>query len=455
MGARSDLGRSRDKRVKNQFPEAFNFMTKKEIILIFILVAIATARFFFVIPKNNLPQDISGREVSFEGQIIDNPDIRNFNQQLIVSPTNQKINILIIAPKEIDISYGDLLKVNGVIETPQNFLTEVGKEFNYKRYLANKDVYYLIKYPQIEIVSSDHGHKIKTILFNIRNSFVRNIEKVLIPPKSSLANGLLVGARGGIDNDLREKFIETGTIHIVALSGYNLSVIGDNIILIFGLIFTQAISMIIGLVIIILFIIMTGATGTAVRAGIMATILLFARISGRKYEAGRALIITGLLMIAYDPRVVTDLSFELSFLATFGLIFIMPKIIEHLKFLPYVFKIRENVATTLSATIAVLPLLLYSTGVFSVVSLPANILILPFIPFTMFLSFLTGIIGYLSPLLSMLSAYIADLFLSYILFITNFFASLPFASFGFRSFPLILTILIYVVILWWIFKKEK
>ncbi len=430
-------------------------MTKKEIIIIFILVAIAVVRFFFFIPKNNLPADISGREVLFEGQVIDNPDIRNFNQQLIISPSNQAINILIIVPKEINISYGDLLKVNGVIETPQNFLTEVGKEYNYKKYLANKDVYYLIKYPEIEIISSGHGHKIKAILFNIRNSFIQNIEKVLIPPKSSLANGLLVGARGGIDNDLRQKFIETGTIHIVALSGYNLSVIGDNIILVFGLIFTQAVSMVIGLIFIILFIIMTGATGTAVRAGIMATILLFARISGRKYEAGRALIITGLLMIVYDPRFITDLSFQLSFLATFGLIFIMPKTIEHLKFLPYGFKIRENVATTLSATIAVLPLILYSTGVFSLVSLPANILILPFIPVTMLLSFLTGIFGYLSPVISILFSYLANILLSYILFITKFFASLSFASFSFQSFPFILTILIYFILLWWIFKNEK
>jgi competence protein ComEC len=430
-------------------------MTKKEIILIFILVAIAIVRFFFFIPEKPPYGEAVGREVTFEGIVSDNPDVRLNNQHLIVSLIGNKNNILVTVPKEIEILYGDKVKVSGILETPENFMTEVGKEFNYKRYLANKDIYFVIQKANIEILSHGNGSKIKSALFQLRNSFMKNIERVISQPESSLSNGLVVGARGGFGNEMRQKFIETGTIHIVALSGYNISVISDNVISFFVLFLSSIYSIIFAFIIILLFIIMTGATATAVRAGIMAGILLLAKITGRKYLAGRALVIAGLLMIAYDPRVITDMSFQLSFLATGGIIFILPKIINWFRFLPIKFKIRETVATTFSATIAVLPLILYSTGVFSVVSLPANVLILPIIPVTMFFSFISGLLVFLSPYLAMPFAFIAKLLLSYILAIVDFFSSLPFASFSIQSFPLILTILIYLFLLWWVFKKKN
>jgi len=430
-------------------------MSKKEIILIFILATIAIARFFFFIPEKPPYNEAIGREVEFHGIIDENPDKRVYNQQLIIFLEDQKTNILVTVPKELEFSYGDKVRVRGILETPENFITEVGKEFNYKRYLANKDIYFVIRNANVEIISQNNGGKLKAGLYKVRNSFMKNIEKVVTPPESFLASGLLLGARGGFDSDMRQKFIETGTIHIVALSGYNITVVAENVLKFFGLFLSQTFSSIIAIILILLFIIMTGATATAIRAGIMALIVLFARITGRNYQAGRALVIAGLLMIAYDPRVITDMSFQLSFLATGGILFIMPKIINWFRFMPIKFKIRETVATTFSATIAVLPLILYSTGIFSIVSLPANVLILPIIPATMLFSFLAGIFGYLLTILSIPFAFVAKLLLSYILLVVNFFSSLSFASFSIQSFPLILAIIIYIFLLWWVFKKQK
>ena len=211
---------------------------------------------------------------------------------------------------------------------------------------------------------------------------------------------------------------------------------------------------IIGIIIVILFIIMAGATPTAIRAGIMTVIALVGRMTGRSYDAGRALVIAGLLMAAYDPRVILNISFELSFLATFGVLFVSPKILRFVMFLPARFGFREDVATTIAATITVLPILLYSTGVLSLVSLPANILILPFIPLTMLLVFLTGMTGFISPQLSFPFGYIAHLLLLYILSTIHFFASIPFASVTIQSFPLVLTLIVYGLLLFWVFRKE-
>jgi len=429
-------------------------MSKKEIIVIFILIIIAFVRFLFFIPKTPSFDNAIDKKVLVEGVISDAPDIRLSSQHLIFTPNGQETDILLILSKDIDISYGDKIKIKGILEEPENFITTSGKEFNYKRYLANQNIYFIIKNPEINIISNNNGNFLKSFLFKIRNAFVKNINKVILPPESDLAGGLILGVRGGFDVDTRDEFISTGTIHIVALSGYNVTIVAEAVMKILKIFFSQMISIVFGIIVIILFVIMAGASSTAIRAGIMAVIALFARMTGRNYDAGRALFIAALLMISYDPRVLTDISFELSFLATFGVLFITSKVINWIRFIPIKFGLRELVATTIAATLSVLPILLYSTGILSLVSLPTNFLILPIIPVTMFFSFLIGIFGFISPSLSFLFGFISHLFLSYILFVIHFFASLPIASVVISSFSIIFVIIIYGFLLWWVFKKD-
>lgn len=428
-------------------------MSKKEIIIVLILIAIAIVRFFFFIP---VPPDYSSaveETVILEGIVNEDPDIRLKNKHLNVKLKDQDINILVFVGREVDVSYGDFVKVNGILEEPENFITNSGKEFNYKRYLANKDIYFLIKNADLEIISNGNGSKIKSLLYKLRNSFMKNINQVVGSPESDLANGLILGARGGFDEDTKEEFINTGTIHIIALSGYNVSIVAENVMKAFSLIFSQIISIVLGMIVILLFITMTGASSTAVRAGIMAMIMLLGRMTGRKYLAGRALVIAALLMITFDPRVIIDMSFQLSFIATGGVLFVTPKILNWFKFLPMRFGFREMVASTVAATISVLPILLYLTGILSLVSLPTNFLILLFIPTAMLFIFLTGISGFVFPLLSIFFGYITYVILLYILSTIHFFGSLSFASISIQPFPLLLTILIYVFLLHWVFKK--
>ncbi len=430
-------------------------ISKREIFIIIILILIALVRFLFFLPKPPSYENVVGKRVSVEGVVVNAPDVRLNNQRLTLRPTNQESNILVVAPLGIDVSYGDKIKVDGVLDTPENFQTEAGKEFNYIRYLANQDIYFIIKNADIEILSNNNGSRIISLLYKFRNAFMENIESVVNTPNSDLANGLVLGVRGGFDNKTKNEFINTGTIHIVALSGYNVTIVAEGVMKALGLILPPISSILSGIVVIILFILLAGASSTAIRAGIMASIALFARMTGRTYDAGRGLVVAGLLMIAYDPRVITDISFQLSFIATFGVLFITPKVMGWIKFIPMRFGFRELVATTLGATIAVLPLLLYSTGVLSIVSIPANILILPLIPLTMFFVFITGVVGFFSTILSIPFAYIVHLLLSYILGMIHFFASLPFASVTISYFPLIINLASYAFMVWWVFIKRS
>lgn len=430
-------------------------MSKKEIIIIFILIVIAFARFFFFTPKVPQYSEAVGKSVTLEGIVSEDPDVRLKNKLLKIRLNNQKVNILVTVGRETEVSYGDMVSVRGVLEEPENFITLSGKEFNYKRYLANQDIYFLIKRADVKIISSGDGSVVKSFLYKIRNAFMKNINRVIGSPESDLANGLILGARGGFDEDTKQEFIDTGTIHIVALSGYNVSIVAEGVMKTFSTIFSQTVSIIFGIFIVLLFVIMTGASATAVRAGIMATIMLLGRMTGRNYLAGRALVIAGLLMIAYDPRVLIDMSFQLSFIATGGVLFLTPKIMHWFNFLPMRFKIRETMASTTAATITVLPILLYLTGVLSLVSIVANILILLFIPAAMLFVFITGISGFISPVISIPFGYISYLILFYILFVVHALGSLSFSSVTVHSFPLIFTLIMYAFLLWWIFKKSK
>jgi competence protein ComEC len=434
-------------------------ISKKEIYILTLLVIVGFVRYAYFTPVPPPYQNAVGQKVTVEGVVMDAPDVRLSSVRLIVAPEGQAARVLVVVPNsnlgEEAVVYGDKVRVSGVLDTPQNFTTSSGKEFNYERYLSNQDIYFIISNAKAEVLSSGHGNRVKSWLFKLRNSFMYNIGTVINPPESDLADGLVLGARGGFDSSMRDKFISTGTIHIIALSGYNVTIVAQSVMRVLGLFLSQAFSVGFGILVIILFIIMSGSSSTAVRAGVMAVIALVAQLTGRTYDAGRALVIAALFMIAYDLRVLTDISFQLSFIATFGVLYLTPKVIGWVKFFPMRFGLREQMATTLGATIAVLPILLYSTGILSLVSLPANIVILPFIPFTMLLTFIVGLLGFISTSLAYPFAYLAHFMLHYILSVIAFFASLPFASVTIQSFPLILTVVLYGVILWWGLKKSE
>ncbi len=430
-------------------------MRTREIIICIVLILISIIRYLFFLPAPLPYGAFVNKSVTFVGIVSEYPDIRLNNQRITITPKNQESNLLAILPKDHYIFYGDEVRVKGILTTPENFITNTGKEFNYERYLHNQDIYFIVDKGEVEILSQHNGSWLLEKLYRIKEYFMKNIGSVISSPNSDLANGLILGARGGFDTDTKNEFISTGTIHIIALSGYNVTIVAESIMKILGIFFSLAVSLWIGICIVILFVLMAGASATAIRAGVMAVIALVARMTGRTYMAGRALVIAGLLMIAYDPRVITDISFQLSFLATIGILFVTPKVIKWVRWVPTKIGLRDVVATTISATIMVLPLLLYSTGVFSIVSLPANVLILPLIPFTMLASFMTGLFGFISYTIALPFGFIAHLLLSYILGVIHFFASLPFASVTIKQFPLIGTIVLYILIFYWVFKRKK
>ena len=397
-----------------------------------------------------------GHEVDFSGIIVSEPEIKENSQKLIIETENgnEKVKILLSTGFVEEYKYGDRVKFLGKLEKPENFITDYGKEFDYINYLKKDGIFYVMNFPKLQIISHGNGNRIQSALFFIKEKFLEKINFSIKEPESLLMGGLILGEKASFDQMLRQSFINTGTIHIVALSGYNITIVAEWIMKLFAFL-PKNFGIAVGMGTIILFILMTGCSTTAIRAGIMAALALIARATGRNYDVARALILAGVFMVFFNPLIlVYDVSFQLSFIATIAVIFIAPKIEKYFAWVTKKFGLRDIMSVTCAAYIFIMPFILYKMGTFSVVALPANILILPFIPFTMALGFFTGLIGLISNVLALPFGIISYIFLHYELFVIGLFSQLPFSSFSMPNFPLIFTILIYLYFIYRIFGRS-
>ena len=411
------------------------------------------------VPAPEVFESQVGQKAFFSGEIVDEPSIKENSQQLTVEIADgeDKTQVLLSTGFGEEYKYGDKINFSGTLKKPENFITDQGKEFDYVNYLRKDGILYVMSYPKIEIVSRGNGNFLKSWLFSAKEKFLEKMNFAIAAPESLLMGGLILGEKSSFSQALRQSFVNTGTIHIVALSGYNVTIVAEWIMKLFKEVslVPKNFSIGVGILTVILFIIMTGGSSTAVRAGIMATLALVARATGRNYDVARALILAGVGMILLNPfLLVYDVSFQLSFIATVAVIFLAPRIEKYFMWVPEFFQLRDIVTVTSAAYIFVLPFILYKMGNLSIVALPANILILPFIPFTMMLGFITGFVGLISYILAIPIGFVSYVFLHYELSVISFFSNLPFAAFSFPDFPLILTILIYLYFIYFLFGRS-
>ena len=400
------------------------------------LVAIAAIAFAFGFARMNFsavpshPLDgLLGRTVSLTGVVCGEPSPKETTQNFCFSSDGSNDKILITASRYPEYFYGDALALEGVLALPRNFETyQGGPMFDYVSYLAKDGVRYVMMRPKIAKVSSGKGNLVMAFLLRTKSAFVTRMENLFPEPESSLLGGLLLGDRKSLPKDIIEDFKEAGLVHILVLSGYNVTIVADIIMKLCAFL-PRLIGRLLGVVSIVLFALMTGASATTIRASIMALIALLARSTDRRYSVSRALIVAAFFMVLENPLIlVFDASFELSFLSTLGLIIVSPLVSERLGFVTERFKLREIVSTTVSTQLFVLPFLLYTMGQISVISFISNIFVLPVIPYAMLFGSVSIALGFLSEFLAQPIAWIAALPLSYILRAVSFFGHVPFAS---------------------------
>jgi len=392
------------------------------ICLIFIVVV------FFASPKmieKKIPKSLPDEGI-FSGKIIKEPDQKSNHVNLTIKSEIGKI--LISTSSYPEYNYGDVLKISGKLQFPEIF-----DEFNYKNYLAKDGIYYVMYYPKIEVLEENKGSKIFSAILKFKNNLTQKVENIMPFPEVSILEGLILGNKQIFSEKIKNELSITGTSHIVAISGMNIVIISEILMFILiglGMWRKQAFWFV--LVLIFLFIFMVGAPASAVRAGIMGAILLYAQKIGRLSNAARIMVFAGAIMLISNPLLLRyDIGFQLSFLAVLGLIYIKPifdKLLEKLIKREQISFLLQIITTTIAAQIAVLPILVYNFGKISFISPIANILIVPVIPFitAIGLIFLGGTAIW--PFLGKILLWPAYLSSAYILRLIDWFSRIPWAA---------------------------
>lgn len=366
-------------------------------------------------------------EEDIVGKIVSRPVSDLKDQTFVVSITNYDRRKLAVRTSIIpEYQYGDLLTISGKLLKTKEQATR------YSQKLHHDLVPFSVDFPEIELQTTSNKTAANLFFrtsYNFVNHFENSLNQILTEPHSSLAAGLILGIKRNIPDSLMNSFQTVGLTHIIALSGYNISVIlviftsflvvylGRKKIFFYGIFF------------IIFFVFITGASQSIVRAAIVSILLLFARTIGRKADQANLILFSAFIMVLFNPYVITkDIGFQLSFSAFAGLVYLSEPIKSFLEKRKIPGFISNPLSETLSAQLAVLPLIFFYFRQVSLIAPISNILVLWTIPLAMFLSFVSGFVGLFSVTIGRYVAFLAWPCLEYIIKITEFLSKLPGAA---------------------------
>ncbi len=352
----------------------------------------------------------------FHGYIVQDPDIRTDKQYLTFQPDGSHQQLLLSEPLSQEYFYGDEVLVYGKITQAQS-----DPSFDYQAYLQRFNIYGLITYPKTLIISGNKQNKIYYQLYRIKHAFTDRLALLFNEPQNSLLLGILIGAKKTLPPDIITDFSNTGTSHIIAISGYNITILIAGLAFLVHLLGRRK-AFWVTLAVIFSFVIVTGASSSVVRAAIMGSLFLTGRTLGRQYHITASLFFAGLIMLIFNPLILTvDVGFQLSFAATLGIVYFLPPLEKLTASWGEWLGTKSILLVTMAAITATLPFLVYNFGVLSLISPIVNILVLPTVPITMLLGFLSA-----APFVGPGLAYICNFLLLYILKTIHFFGNLPY-----------------------------
>ncbi len=368
---------------------------------------------------------IANRSVVIMGKVVTVPDWRgrvlSFRlANLKLSPSGQGVNGSLDVSTTPDIPYtaGETLALIGTVEV---YLSSAGQ------------TYYQLRFPRITVISDSDRNPVLTYLNTqldlFRQRLLAILEKTLPEPQAALAAGVVLGMKRQLPPDFALALKRAGLTHVVVASGYNISMA----ILLFSAFskpFGRRFSFLAAGILAIFYGLLCGGGIPVWRAVLMSYFGSFGKMLGREKLGGAALFTSAAVMTAWSPEVVLDLSFQLSFLATFGLIYLVPGLEILWPKKPWWLRgrlVKDALLTSLAAQIATAPVLIGAFGQLSLVAPLTNFLIFMSIPAMMVLTALTLFAGLVSPALAGLSALFAWVPLTYFVGVVDFFGNLSWA----------------------------
>ena len=388
---------------------------------------------------------LDGPPVTLTGTVVAAPDVRPAHIELVLAvemaatgKEEHKVNgrILIRAPRAASYHYGDRLRVSGQVRTPP-----AGAGFSYRDYLARRGIHGLMEEAQIQLVSHGHGNPIQAAFIALGDRAESVISTLWPAPESALLAGILLGREGAIPEPLLQAFNTSGTRHIIAISGFNITLLAG----VLSALLLNVVNRRAAIPLVILFLafygVLVGGEPSVVRASLMGSLTLLALLAGRRANALTSLGLSAFLMTLWQPWQLWETGFQLSFAATLGLIVLEPQLEAWAKAksqegfclrgparlrLPN--WLREALLVSLAAQIATLPITLSAFGQLSLAAPLANLLILPAQPLVMELGALASALGLLWRPLGQLLAWVAWPFVHYTIAVVHSLGTLPWAA---------------------------
>ena len=425
--------------------------------------------FFDFRHKVTLPYN---RDLQIEGRIIKKPDVNYKRQQVVIEilkiqNNNQnetftpKSLLLVNLPHYPAVRYGDNVFLEAKIEKPGMI-----EEFDYGRYLKRYLIFGTVNQTtkaEDRGQNLNFGQKIIANLYYVSIRFEEALNSVLPEPHASLASGLILGIKRNIPQEFKDALSVTGLTHIIALSGFNVTILvtifADSLVMYLG----RRKVFIFGLLLIISFVVLTGAASSVVRAGIFSLLLLFGKTLGRRGDFTNIMLLVAVIMIIINPFVLyNDVGFQLSFLAFSGLVFLSPIIEKYIDSKKYLVWMPDLLKTTLTATlgaqIAVFPLIMVIFGRVSLIAPISNVLVLWIVPWSMGVVAVAGLLTIIWYPLGKIASFIAWPALQYIVKMVEWMAKIPGASFTWSTNSWLILPVCYILMImatFFLYRKYK
>lgn len=410
------------------------------------------------LPKNDI-SNYTGKNLYISGTVIETPRITEKNEkkrarytieanEIEINNERKKVvgNIYFYAPYN-----GEKVKIGYKIAGHANIkkIRPAGNPGSYDRHIHLLSEGITAEAfggkSAIKITEGDEHFILRTAA-EVREHYKESMEKVMPKEDAAAIFAMLFGGYEGVSEELTEAFTITGIIHILSVSGSHVSMLIAALAWLGG-VFRLPLKPLAILVFIVIgfYTLLAGFVPPAVRAAIMGGIVFLGTAIDRDADAKRTLTLVALISLLYNPILLFHISFQLSFTATAGLIYLMPKFTKWLQARGFSYKLSSSFALTISAQILTVPIIAWYFHRLSISSLLANILIVPIVEFVIIIGLLAGIIAFILPFIGRIIFLSDSLILGFVYEITRLFAKLPYSSVYLPTMSVFLSVIYYLL----------
>ncbi len=435
----------------------------------------------------NAPDKIwhyNGQTVTVVATVSSEPDVRRNNVKYTVEarrgaspqlPPAVSGKILVTANLYPRYGYGDELEISCELLRPEPF-----NDFQYDKYLARYDIYSVCRYPLLRPVcvsaeqgfgeresffdceTKNSGNWLYKNIFKVKNKIREIIDYGLTEPESGLARAIILGDKRAVPDDLREKFSNAGVSHIMAISGMHISILAEIVMfMLLGAGLWRKHAFYFAAIFLAIYIMLIGLPASAMRAGLMGFLVLWALNLGRLNKLTNSLVFAAAILLLANPKLLRDdIGFQLSFLAVAGIVYGYSALKATFREPPKIFEnismaLRDIFIITISAQIFTLPIIALNFSKVSIIAPIANLLIIWILPFLMAAILSALLPGLLFPSVSFLFFLPAKLLLKYIILAVEILTKTPYAYFDINYLWRGWVVLYYGVVGWMIWAMKK